>query len=204
MKETKACMLQIPVKDVLAAYVSAILSVTDMPVFLRDVGHDGLIDAVEGFGDRDPEEPGELRCATIVPARRRLHAEGRSARGHRRPARVGSAARSTSACSADRLRRQDVHHRQGHRGGQPDAGDALTKWTSQDSSSPTSFFFPDKCARLLRERHYDYYQPAYPDDRHLHRQDALINDEIDRYTATRALLSATTSSSWRRCPASTA
>lgn len=49
LKETKACMLQIPVKDVLELYVSDPRSVTDMPVFLRDAGHDVWIDAAEGF-----------------------------------------------------------------------------------------------------------------------------------------------------------
>lgn len=49
LKETKACLLQIPVKDVLELFVSDPRSTTDLPEFVRKMGHDVWVD----------EEPGE-------------------------------------------------------------------------------------------------------------------------------------------------
>ncbi len=49
LKETKACLLQVPVRDVLELYVDDARSVRDMPVFLKDMGHDVWIDDLEAF-----------------------------------------------------------------------------------------------------------------------------------------------------------
>lgn len=49
LRETKACLLQIPVKDVLELLVEDERSVRDMPVFLRDKGHDVWVQAGAAF-----------------------------------------------------------------------------------------------------------------------------------------------------------
>ena len=49
LKETKACLLQIPVKDVLELFVSDVRSTTDLPTFVRGMGHDVWVDQGEGF-----------------------------------------------------------------------------------------------------------------------------------------------------------
>lgn len=49
LKETKACLLQVPVRDVVELYVDDERSATDMPEFLRRMGHDVWVEAADGF-----------------------------------------------------------------------------------------------------------------------------------------------------------